>query len=84
LLEAGNAELADAIDDAQLKLGVPVQSVKHLLFTFSGNNPTNHLRTSLEGYAGPIVQQCVGVRVEQHAAFVGAVYDTVIANANND
>lgn len=84
LLEMGNTTLADSIDDAQLKLGIPPQSVKHLLFTFSGNDPANHLRPSLTAYGGPIAQQSVGVRVEAHADFVSAVYDLVIANANND
>lgn len=83
LLETGNAALADAIDDAQLKLGIPAQSVRHLLFTFSGNGPEAHLTASLQAYAGPIAQWSVGLRVDGHAAFVGAVYDLVIANANN-
>jgi hypothetical protein len=83
LLELGDAALADAIDDAQLKLGIPAQSVRHLLFTFSGNAPDAHLTASLQTYAGPIAQWGLGLRVEGHAAFIGAVYDQVIANANN-
>lgn len=39
LFELGNLPLADAIDDALLKHGIPVQNVRHLLFTFSGNAP---------------------------------------------
>ena len=83
LLELGNNELADAIDDAQLKLGIPVQSVRHLLFTFSGNVPDPHLTASLQAYTGPVAQWSVGLQVNGHAAFVGNVYDLVIANANN-
>lgn len=84
LLELGNSDLADAIDDAQLKYGIPLQTVKHMLFTFSGNSPTAHLKASLEAYTGTIAQLSVGVRIDAHAAFIGAVYDLVIANANND
>ena len=84
LSEIGNTELADAIDDAQLKHGIPPGTVEHLLFTFSGNSPTAHLKYSLEGYTGPLAQQCVGVRIEAHTDFVNDVYDLVIANANND
>jgi len=84
LMEMGSTELADAIDDAQLNLGIPPQTVKHLLFVFSGNDPKAHLKASLEAYAGQIGQQCVGVRVEGHADFVEGVFDLVIANANND
>ena len=54
LSEIGNTELADAIDDAQLKHGIPPGTVEHLLFTFSGNSPTEHLKSSLEGYTGPL------------------------------
>jgi len=83
LMEAGDAELADAIDDALLKHGVAPQSVKHLLFTSSGNDPANLLRANLQGYAGTYRQLYVGVRIETHGAFVAEVYDRVIANANN-
>jgi hypothetical protein len=48
LLELGNVPLTDAIDDALLKHSIPVHTVKHLLFTFSGNpsrrRPARRLR----------------------------------------
>jgi hypothetical protein len=83
LMEAGDTQLADAIDDALLKHGIAPQSVKHLLFTFSGNDPANFLRANLQSYGGMFKQQYVGVRIETHGAFVAEVYDRVIANANN-
>jgi hypothetical protein len=83
LLELGNLPLADAIDDALLKHGIPPQSVRHLLFTFSGNSPDALLDASLQAYPGAINQWGVGLHVEEHGAFIGAVYDRVIANANN-
>jgi hypothetical protein len=83
LLEMGNLPLADAIDDALLKHSIPVQSVRHLLFTFSGNAPDALLTAALQGYPGPIHQWGIGLRVEGHATFIGAVYDRVIANGNN-
>lgn len=83
LLELNNLPLADAIDDALLKHGIPVQNVRHLLFTFSGNAPDALLTAALQAYPGPITQWGVGLRVEGHAAFIGAVYDQVIADANN-
>jgi uncharacterized protein DUF1837 len=82
LAELGNDALSDAIIDAQLKTGIQPQNVRHFLFTFSGNNPEVHLAGSLQTYAGGIAQWSVGLRVEGHAAFVAAVYDLVIANAN--
>lgn len=83
LLELNQLPLADAIDDALLKHGIPPQNVRHLLFTFSGNAPDALLAASLQAYPGPITQWSVGLRVDGHAAFVGAVYDRVITNANN-
>lgn len=83
LLELGNLPLADAIDDALLKHGIPAQSVRHLLFTFSGNAPEALLIASLQAYPGPFNQWGIGLHVEGHAAFIGAVYDQVIADANN-
>lgn len=83
LLELGNASLADAIDDALLRRGIPVQSVRHLLFTFSGNTPDALLTASLQAYPGEITQWAVGLSVNDHQEFIGAVYDQVIANAND-
>ena len=83
LVELDELPLADAIDDALLKHGIPIQSVRHLLFTFSNNDPSALLTASLEAYQGEIPQLGVGLRVDGHAKFVGAVYERVIANANN-
>lgn len=83
LLELGNLPIADAIDDALLKHGIPAASVRHLLFTFSGNAPGALMATSLAAYPGAFNQWGVGLRVEGHGAFIGAVYDQVITHANN-
>ena len=83
LLELDKLPLADAIDDALLKHGIPPQSVRHLLFTFSGNAPDALLNASLQAYPGSINQWGIGLRVDGHGAFIGAVYDRVIADANN-
>ena len=84
LMEIGtNAPLVDAIDEALYRHGIPPESVKHLLFTFSGNPPQALLTQALQAYPGPIGQWGVGLHSDNHAAFVGAVYDRVIADANN-
>lgn len=84
LLELGNElPLVDAIDDALCRHGIPVDSVKHLLFTFSGNAPQALLTQALQAYPGPIGQWGVGLHVDGHAEFVGAVYAQVIADANH-
>lgn len=83
LIELDDQPLANAIDDAMLKHGIPLRNVKHLLFTFSGNAPDALLTDSLQNYSGPVNQWGVGLHVECHGAFISAVYDQVIANANN-
>ena len=84
LMEIGEDDLANAIDDALLKHGIPPNTVRHLLFTFSGNDPSDGLRASLQAYAGPIRQHGVGLRIPAHVDFVASVFDQVIANANDD
>lgn len=84
LMELGtDAPLVDAIDEALYRNGIPPESVKHLLFTFSGNSPQALLTQALQAHPGPIGQWGIGLHVNGHAAFVGAVYDRVIADANN-
>ncbi len=83
LMEAGEQALADAIDDALLKHGIAPQSVTHLLFTFSGNDPSNILRANLQNYAGTFAQTYVGVRINAHGEFIADVYDQVIADAHH-
>lgn len=83
LLDLGNLPLADAIDEALYRHGIPLQNVRHLLFTFSGNAPAAMLTASLQTYSGQIMQWGVGLHVTDHGAFIEAVYGQVITNANN-
>jgi hypothetical protein len=77
------SECLDAIDDAQRKYGITAQSVTHLMFVFSGNAPEKLLTTALQNYAGSIGQWGIGLHVDGHGKFIGAVYDKVITDANN-
>lgn len=83
LLEMGiDKFLTDAIDNELYKHGIPASNVTHLLFTFTGNAPTSLLTQALQSYKGQIVQWAIGLHVSGHTAHVEAVYDAVIANAN--
>ena len=84
LMELGQVELSDAIDDALLKYGIPIQTVRHLLFTVSGNNPQAFLQNDQAAYDGPVSQWAVGLHVSSHVEFVAAVFDKVIENADNN
>jgi len=75
--EAGDAELCDALDNAQLIDGLKVSQVTHMLFTFSGSNPSNLLKNNLSAYTGAVPQQYVALQVKLHQAFIKAIFDTV-------
>lgn len=77
LNESGDAVLGDALDKALLKDGIRATQVSHMLFTFSGNDATKLLRTSLQSYAGPVSQHYVGLRVEGHQDFINAVFAAI-------
>ena len=77
LREGGNIELADIIDEAQWKQGITIQQMEHLLFTFTGSNPNNLQKETLETYDGVIEQHAVGLRVKTHQKFIADVFDEV-------
>jgi len=84
LMEAGELDLASAIDDAQLRDGITSQRVRHLLFIFSGNDPTGHLQANMQNYVGAISQSGVGLCIDGHAEFVRNVYELVMVNGDDD
>ncbi|WP_265286836.1 DUF1837 domain-containing protein [Verminephrobacter eiseniae] len=77
LNQAGDTMLSDALDKAQLKVGIRASQVSHMLFTFSGNDPLKLLKTNLQSYAGPMSQHYVGLRVDAHQAFIKAVFAAI-------
>ena len=79
LHQEGETDLVDEIDDAQLKTGIGLSQVEHLLFTFSGNDPLNLLSADLEAYTGRVRQSAVGLYVGAHQKFIRDVYEKVKA-----
>lgn len=75
--ETGDKPLRDALDDVQLKHGFKTSQVTHMLFTFSGNDPSNMLNINLSSYAGVVPQHYVGLQVNNHQAFIESVFDAV-------
>jgi len=76
--ESGDALLRDALDKAQLLGGIRQHQVTHMLFTFSGGNPSNLLTTNLNGYSGSVPQQYVALTVSKHQEFIKSVFETVL------
>ncbi|ABM39661.1 Hachiman antiphage defense system protein HamA [Polaromonas naphthalenivorans] len=66
--------LRDMLDDAQLKRNLKPAHVTHMLFTFSGNDTTAMLSKNLASYVGGSAQHYVGIRVEDHQAFIKSVF----------
>jgi hypothetical protein len=80
LHELGDHDLGNQVDDAQLSKGIKLGQMAHMLFTFSGNDPTNFLKADLTSYAGKIQQYSVGIMLKGHQKFIKGVFDKVIAN----
>jgi Cap4 SAVED domain len=82
LFEAGENELADLIDQCQLKKRIKIDQLSHLMFMFTGNNSRKLLAADLVAYKGRIRQYAVGLRVPTHQTFISKVFKRVIADAN--
>ena len=75
--ETGDKNLRDALDEAQLNTGISIAQVTHLLFTFSGSDPSNLLKTNLLAYTGAVRQQYVALQVKTHQDFIKNVFKAV-------
>ena len=82
LAEEGYEDIADRINDAQYRDGLPASALAHLVFTFSGNNPTTLLRKHLLDYNGQVSQLFVGVQVPAHRSFITHVYQEALQNGH--
>lgn len=82
LFEAGETALAEVIDHFQYKARIEINQLSHLMFMFTGNNPSNLLTANLNAYNGKIPQIVVGLRVSTHQAFIKQVFDKVIADGS--
>ena len=77
LHELGKTDLANAIDDLQLKQGIKLSQIEHLLFAVSENDPSGLLKNDLLAYKGQVHQHSVGLQIQGHQKFISDVYDAV-------
>ncbi|WP_311275223.1 Hachiman antiphage defense system protein HamA [Methylobacterium sp. WCS2018Hpa-22] len=82
LFETGETALAEIIDQFQLKARINTNQVSHLMFMFTGNNPSNLLTLNLNAYSGKIRQFAVGLRVASHQDFIKQVFEKAIDDGN--
>ncbi|QIZ37878.1 Hachiman antiphage defense system protein HamA [Saccharopolyspora sp. ASAGF58] len=80
LLSTVDDDLGEAIIKLQLEHGVRPGNVSHLMFLFSGNDPSSHVRADLTTYRGLIAQQAVILRVQAHQDFVRTAFEKAIAD----
>jgi hypothetical protein len=82
LFETGETDLSDLIDKYSLKKRIKIDQLSHLMFMFTGNNPSALLAADLTAYTGKIPQQSIGLRVATHQNFIKQIFDKVIADGN--
>lgn len=80
----GTHDLADVIDEAQLVDGIALRQVTHMVFTFSGNDPTTILTNDLKSYRGRVRQTSVGIKTDEHQEFIKAVFEKVSVDGEDD
>lgn len=78
----GLAKLFKALQDEGT---IGEDRIQHLLFTLSGNDPTNYLKKkeNVRKIRG-ITLQVVGLRVSEHACFIKQIFDDCLALGKDD
>lgn len=80
LYEAGEEDLAEAIESAMRNPGIRPEQVTHMMFIFAGNNARSLLTTDLTDYAGTFKQHSVAVHVSEHQRFIRESYEKAISD----
>ena len=83
LSHEGHDVIADRIDAAQYRDGIPLSTVTHMVFAFSENDAEHVLTRALSNYTGKVAQFFVGLQVKAHADFVSRVYREVISSGDH-
>ena len=82
LAEEVHDDIADQIHNAQLRDGISIDQVSHMMFIFSANDPKHLLKNDLSKYNGKARQISVMLQIKTHQNFIKSVYDAVIADGN--
>ncbi|WP_430454737.1 Hachiman antiphage defense system protein HamA [Rhodopirellula europaea] len=83
LREHGRDAEAEPIADLQ-KQSIKASDVSHLVFTLSGNNPTNFLQDNSTPIRKRMELRLCGCRVKGHADFIKSVFDTCLNRGEAD
>lgn len=79
LRRASEESLADAVLRIQLVDGIRPENVTHVMFLFTGSDPTDFVEGDLGSYTGSIQQLTMTLRVAAHPKFISDVYEKALA-----
>jgi Cap4 SAVED domain len=77
LLPTSDSHIGEAVIAMQLSDGVRPNRVGHLMFLFTGSDPSVHVAADLNTYSGSVSQLTVTLRVKGHQKFIKDAYDGV-------
>ena len=82
LLPTADSHIGEAVITMQLADGVRPGRVGHLMFLFTGSDPSAHVTADLTTYSGQVSQLTVTLRVKGHQEFIKGAYDGVTAGGS--
>ena len=77
LLPTADSHIGEAVLAMQLSDGVRPDCVGHLMFLFTGSDPSRHVAADLNAYSGSVPQLTVTLRVKGHQKFIKDAYEEV-------
>lgn len=82
LLATTDSNIGAAVLDMQLLDGIRPDRVGHLMFLFTGGDPSVHVAADLTSYSGPVPQLTVTLRAQGHQKFIKDAYEAAITDGS--
>jgi hypothetical protein len=77
LLPTADSDIGEAVLTMQLSDGVRPDRIGHLMFLFTGSDPSAHVAADLKTYSGSVSQLTVTLRVKGHQEFIKDAFEGV-------
>jgi hypothetical protein len=77
LLATADSHIGEAVLSMQLSEGVRPGHVDHLMFLFTGSDPSAHVAADLKSYSGTVSQLTITLRVKGHQKLIKDAYEWV-------
>ncbi|MGW3769930.1 Hachiman antiphage defense system protein HamA [Actinomadura verrucosospora] len=77
LLSTADSRIGEAVLKMQISDGIRPDRVGHLMFLFTGSDPSAHVAADLKAYSGSVSQLTITLRVKGHQKFIKDAYDGV-------